>query len=269
MSVFVLITDIKYFPKAKLTIIDLRSKGQWTGDIVLIPLGFQIPENFKDFYRIEVQSFPPIDKTPLLEILNHRPFPDTIDQREIHKLNQWEKLHVFDPFFSRWDRVIFLDAGLRVLENVQCLLELDCKNAFLAPDDGGNFIPNPQKTFITQVSTSDPETLDKMLFDFGEILHSNYFLNCIWMYDTRILNICTKQEMIDAICEYPICKTNEMTIMNLFLHFKHRLWKPFPTHYKNKILFDWSELNNPDRVTWRNYCFLKYPATLTFADTSP
>jgi hypothetical protein len=272
-TVFVLITDEKYFAKAKRTIIDLRSIGQWTGDIVLIPVGFSLPHNFRDYYRIIEKSFSPIDKSLLLEKLNHRPFPDTIDQREIHKLNQWEKLHVFDPFFIRWKRVVFLDAGLRILDKVDYLLGLDYKNSFIAPDDGGNFIiPNPAKRFITQVSMSDPETLDRVLFDFGEtILESNYFLNCIWIYDTQILDICSKQEMIDAMTEYPICKTNEMTIMNLFLHFKYCLWKPFPVYINqigDKILFDWSERNHPSqRSTWREYCILKYPSTITFEDT--
>ena len=32
-----------------------------------------------------------------------------------------------------------------------------------------------------------------------------------------------------------------------------------------KILFDWCELNNPNK-TWKDYCFIKYPATITFDD---
>jgi hypothetical protein len=291
-TVFVMITDEPYFLRAKRTIQDLRSIGQWKGDIVLIPLGFQLPTNFKDYYRIVEKTFPSIDKTPLLDKLEYQSFQDTIDSREIKKTNQWEKLHVFDDYFAEhWNRVVFLDAGMRVLDSVEYLLQLDYKDAFLAPDDGGNFIfPNPHKKFITQVSMTDPESLYNLMYDFGEnILDSNYFLNCIWIYDTSILKICSKQEMIDAMPIYPICKTNEMTLMNLFLHFKYQLWKPFPVYtdcnrlsyfasvftetnpnvFKNqkKILFDWSERNNPEKSTWRDYCLLKYPSTLLLDDT--
>ena len=37
-TVFVLVTDEMYLYKAKMTIIDLRSRGQWHGDLVLINL---------------------------------------------------------------------------------------------------------------------------------------------------------------------------------------------------------------------------------------
>ena len=74
--------------------------------------------------------------------------------------------------------------------------------------------------------------------------------------------------MIDGILKYPVCKTNEMTLMNLYIHFKYNLWTRFPKNASNgKVLFDWCETNNPLRSTWRDYCFLKYPVTITLEDT--
>jgi len=32
-----------------------------------------------------------------------------------------------------------------------------------------------------------------------------------------------------------------------------------------KILFDWCELNNPN-TNWRDYCYIKYPVTISFDD---
>lgn len=276
-TVFVLVTDNAYFSKAKTTIRDLRSIGQWQGDVVLIAIDFDVNQNFLDFYSVQQKRFTQIqEKTDLCKLLNHSPFLDTIDSREISKLNQWEKLHVFDPFFKQWDRVVFVDAGLRVLHNVyESILKLDYKDAFLAPDDGGNYVPlpNPDKLFKTQVSQTFYTRLHDSLQNFGgmEILEKSYFLNCLWVYDTAILDTCTKQEMIDGIVKYPICKTNEMTMMNLFLHFKYKLWKPFPVYVPDvthkKLLFDWCELNNPVPSSWRDYCLVKYPCSISMEDT--
>jgi hypothetical protein len=274
-TVFVLVTDAPYFSKAKRTIIDLRTRGNWKGDIVLLPVQFDVSQTFAEFYNVQVKEFPPIlEKNELLKLLHYTQFVDSIDGREINKINQWEKLHVFDPYFTKWERVVFLDAGLRVLDDVHnSILQLPYKDTFLAPDDGGNYVqsPNPNKLFETQVSKTFYKRMIDTLNHFGgiKILKETYFLNCMWVYDTNILKIISKDEMIAGILQYPICKTNEMTLMNLFIHFKHKLWRPFPVHIHNtkKILFDWCETNNPDSSTWKDYSFLKYPCTISFEDT--
>jgi hypothetical protein len=274
-TVFVLVTDEAYLYKAKRTIQDLRTRGMWLGDIVMINVGVtSINTNFLDFYNVREKKFPQIeDKLKLLNHLQYSPFLDSIDGREISKINQWEKLHVMDSYFRKWDRVVFLDSGLRVLDDVySTILLLDYKGKFLAPDDGGNYVtlPNPMKLFHTQVSEANPSRIEKLKRDFPAVndLQEPYFLNCMWVYDTSILNICTKDEMIHGILEYPICLTNEMTLMNLYIHFKYKLWERFPVKSENgKILFDWCEANNPEPSSWRDYCFIKYPCTISFEDT--
>lgn len=257
----VLITDEAYFSKAERTIVDLRTKGKWYHDIVLITIDFNLNPNFKEYYDIISVRFPTIDKSIMLNKIK-QPFPGG-DGREFTKLNQWEKLHVFDDYFRKWSRIIFFDAGHRILDSINHLLDLDYSGAILAPNDAGNY-NNPEKIFRGQISFHDPELIHTLLDEFGQdILNSQYFLNCIWVYDTAILDICNKQHLIDAMNKYPLCKTNEMTIMNLLFHFKHRLWKEFPVHSSNKkILFEWCELNSPTYTTWHDYCFIKYPVTI-------
>jgi hypothetical protein len=46
------VTDNAYFKKAKKTIVDLRSRGNWQGPIVLITIDFDLNANFKEFYNI-------------------------------------------------------------------------------------------------------------------------------------------------------------------------------------------------------------------------
>ena len=58
------------------------------------------------------------------------------DNRHFGKLVQWDKLQVFDPWIRQWERVIYLDAGVRVLDSVVALLD-----AFL------NYLVNSVKSF--------------------------------------------------------------------------------------------------------------------------
>jgi hypothetical protein len=73
--------------------------------------------------------------------------------------------------------------------------------------------------------------------------------------------------MIDAMNKYPICRCNEMSIMNLLFVMKYKVWKPFPEFAENgQRLFGWIEYDRdygPNK-TWRDFCFMKYPCTINF-----
>lgn len=254
-TIFVLVTDKAYLYKASATINDLKTIGNWHGGIVMITIDFDLDNDYKISQNIIEKKFPLIDKTHLLNEIGPNGFSNS-DKREINKLNQWEKLHVFDDFFLQWERVVYLDSGLRVLDDVKYLLDLDYKCAILAH--------NEPFLFKTQLCYDNVEKIELIKTDFGEdMFDSNYMLNCMWVYDTNILKICNKQQLIDAMNKYTACKTNEMGIMNLLFHFKYKLWKALPLKNCNgKTLFEWCELVNNFPTTWRDYCFIKYPVTI-------
>jgi hypothetical protein len=266
-TIFVLVTDENYYNKCKRTILDLRSRGAWQGDIVCITVGFNLNTNFKQFYNITEVKFHEIDKSEYLRRIGNG-FPEG-DGREHTKLTQWEKFHVFDEYFTKWKRVIYLDAGLRVLDSVKYLLELDYKGSFLCP---GEYYTEEQilkNKFANQLSKRDTLIIKELTEEYGlHILNERYFLNCIWIYDTAILKTIQKTELIEVMNKYPLFRTNEMGAMNLIITMKYKLWKPFPTMtlINGKYLFDWCELNRPG-TTWNNYCLIKYPVTISFEDT--
>jgi hypothetical protein len=67
------------------------------------------------------------------------------------------------------------------------------------------------------------------LEEFGEeIKTGGDFLNCMWIYDTHILETCPKEELVAGMNKYPCCKLNEMTLMALYFIYKYKLWKPMP-----------------------------------------
>ena len=263
-TVFVTLCNAPHFHRAKQTIKDLRTKGGWTGDIVLIAVDCEAPAEFLTEYRVESVSFPQFDLGSYLDKIRAKPFTDpTNDGREHSKTVQWEKLHAFEPWFQeRWDRVVFLDAGLRVLAPVGALLSLPWRGRFLAPDDTQG---KTHRFGIAVERVNWPEALSTVQRCYGVDLDSRYFLNCMWVYDTALR--IPVSEFLEMLA-FPIWRHNEMGAMNAVLTFNHRIWTPFPPVVESgpltgKYLFDWCELNRRGTF-WTDYCFLKYPVTIKF-----
>ena len=260
-TVFVLVTDAGYFPRARRTIGDLRGAGGWDGEVVVLAVGFRPPADDLDAARVTCRGVDHLDTDGLVASLRAHPIRPMADGRHFGKLAQWDKLQVFEPWIRQWERAIYLDAGLRVLDRVDALLALDWRGRLIAPDDA---LPGDNgRRFRCQLDLdANPPVRDRLLADFGEgILDSRYFLNCLWIFDTRLVERCARADLEDSMNRYPISLTNEMAIMNLHFAFRHRVWQPLPERDANgKRLFGWSELDHPG-TTWRDFRLLKYPVT--------
>lgn len=255
-TVFVTFCDHAYFHKAKKTIYELRTLGKWKGDVVLMAIDFNPPQ--MDDVILYKTSHIPTD--PLLRFYEKHPFTKG-DRRHLSLLVQWDKLQVFSYFFRQWERVIVLDAGMRVLSDVSPILSLDWRGSFLAPDDG-NYPYNPNVTFQTQLdTTASPETYQKLLQEYSEtILNRRAFVPCVFVYDTALLDRISCLELMDTMYRYPIGTCNEMMIMNLIFNCKYNVWKPFPMRIDGKYAFGWNESHQNDTPgTWRDFIFMKYP----------
>lgn len=264
-SVVVTLTDQAYFNRAKRTIIDVRTRGKWNGDIVLITVGFNASQNFLDYYNVIQKRVEHINTDYIVDQYRQYPLTSVGDQRHLIKLTQWDKFYVFDKWFTQWRKVIFLDAGLRVFNEISYLDNLPFENKILAPDDAPQY--DTEKRFRLMLEIGTNPLADQRLFnDFPkDILEERYFLNCLWVYDTNLLSICDMSDLIDAMNKYPICRCNEMTIMNLLYTMKHRVWSPFPEFASNGLrLFGWCEYDRDygPHNTWRNFCFIKYPCSI-------
>jgi hypothetical protein len=264
-TVVVTLTDFTYFSRARRTLLDVRTRGKWSGDLVLITVGFNPSQNFLDFYNIIQRPVNHIDTSNLLQEYKNFPLKTIKDDRHLLKLTQWDKFYVFDEWFSQWDKVIFLDAGLRVVDEIRYLDLLPYEGKILAPDDSPLY--DNEKRFHHMVELNTNPAAENKLWDFfsKDILNERYFLNCIWVYDTQLLKSCNIKHLIEAMNLYPICRCNEMTIMNLLFTMKHKCWRPFPEFIESgKRLFGWIEYdrNYGSHNTWRNFCFIKYPCTI-------
>jgi hypothetical protein len=180
------------------------------------------------------------------------------DNRHFAKLHQWDKLQVFKPFFRAWERVVFLDAGLRIFDTVQPLLDLDWRGKLLAPDDSDPY-DNGVRFRVQLDLDANPDVNATLFAEYPEtMLDEHYFLNCMFVFDTALLERVSFEEMEDAMNRYPICMCNEMGIMNLIFSFKLRVWQPFPQRTGDKYLFGWSERNYRESPNWTAFHFMKY-----------
>lgn len=243
--------DKKYWPRALITISDIRNGGNYNGDVVLMTNGsFEIDNNIIQKFNLIIKYVDDVDTSYLIEQIRKHPFSNS-DGREYTKLQQWNKLHVFNKYFKYWNYILFVDAGLRFFDDINYFTSSLIPNKIVALDDGH---PDFTKKFHTQIELSNLKIVDKLkeIYD----INSSYFLNCLFIFDTSLIKNDTYDNLIEMMNKYPICKTNEMAIMNIYFR---NDWQPLNIWLDNgKILFDWSERNNN---TWKNYVSLKYPRT--------
>ena len=261
-TVFVTLCDRNpyYYGRAKQTIREVQSIGEWKGDIVLIAVDFD-PEPIPG---VEIHRVSHLSLDELLKIHAEYPLHHAYDDRWYTKLYQWDKLQVFTDVFRRWERVVFLDAGMRVTGPVQPLLDLEWKGLLLGPDDQDHTAPGA-KTFRCQLDTlSNPPAFQAFQHEFPESIldDSHYLLNCMFVFDTSLLDRISYTELIDTMIQYPIASSNEMTIMNLVFHYRHHVWRPLPVRVGSRYLFGWNETNyaNPP-AHWTDFHFIKYSYT--------
>ena len=77
--------------------------------------------------------------------------------------------------------------------------------------------------------TANPPVAHALLTAFGnDLALERYFLNCIFVFDTVLIDLCSQDDLVAAMNQYPISLTNEMGIMNLLFTVKHKVWKPVP-----------------------------------------
>jgi hypothetical protein len=258
MRVVVVLSNEKDHHRAEKTLEGIRTIGGWTETLVWIALDFEPEENFVRRWNLRVLPRSRIDMSWLWEIRQRHPFK-TCDDRETKKLIQFSKWRVFDPYFKKWESLLYIDSGMRIVHPIAPLFDLDHKDRFLAPDDRYPY-DDPKKTFDIQWDAEGmPEVYNDLVFYTHRLRpdwlrKEGYFLNCVWLMDTALIKKDTQDELMRLAMRFPISKTNEMAIMNLYFHDS---WKDFPKETSSgKISFDWSERGHHPTT---DYILLKYP----------
>jgi len=260
-TVFVTLCDRAYLEKAQLTLQELRTRGEWYGDTVLITVDFDAPEDFLEKYSVIQYRVQHVDTSLLLKAYETHPLSSD-DNRHTHKLSQWDKFYTCSEYFRKWERVLFMDAGMRIFSSIHVLFTLPWEGKFVAPISGDPYHENNR--FYCQIRDQEnPEAAKVLYADYPkESFDKLDFLNGIFIYDTKLLDKVNMANMVAAMIKYPLCGCNEMTIMNLFFNIKLDVWSRMPQKVGDRYLFNWSDLNfnRGENVKLTDFVCLKYPS---------
>ena len=255
MSVVVLCCDEKDRGRAETTIEQIRTCGEWAGKLAWVAIDFDPDERFVLRWNIWVLRRKSLDMRWLWDIRQEHPFIGT-DGREVLKLVQFSKWRVFDAEFKLYKSILYIDSGMHIANPIAPIFTMiPHKDRIVAPDDRFPF-DDPSKVFIKQWDQIAMPEKFKELQQYCQEKGLNgdaYFLNCIWLMDTSLIQHDTQAHLLSLARRFPISRTNEMAVMNLFFL---PYWTPLPEKLKDRFLFDWTERFG--RRT-EEYIMLKYP----------
>ena len=205
----------------------LRGKGNYQGEILIITSKFTpcfLIKSIRKKNRINVLRFNRIkfDKKTEYELDNLETFSDP--NRNITKKFQWHKLHLFDKLIKNWDYVFYLDINMNIHYDINHILMLTPNNCLMARSDTYPNYDRDLKTQFDQLHTLYDELEKKY-----DLSVSDYFQTGVMYFDTRIINDRTKNEIINLVNKYPITKSNEQGILNLYFYLEKKIYKELPS----------------------------------------
>lgn len=242
------VCNAKYLSKFLITYNNLRNNGKYLGDVLLI-----VGNDLKDYKKegLIVKYFPDIEFPK--ETYEYLMKIKTCDNRNVTKYFQWHKLYLFDIYVKQWDVIFYIDSGMKIFNDIRPLLNCFKKNKFLAHDDAmidGEY--NYDKMRLLNVFD------EKFTKEYQELntkydLNSHYFQTGIMLFDSNIIEDNTFKELYDLVIKYPITKTNEQGILDLYFTQIKPIWEQIPTKNTDIYFYDYCKRQNN-----RKYIMFKY-----------
>lgn len=238
----------QYLPKFLNTYQSLRNNGKYKGDVLLI-----VGNDLKDYKKdgIIVKYFPDIEFPK--ETYDSLMLVKTCDGRNVNKYFQWHKLYLFDIYLKQWDVIFYIDSGMKIFNDIRPILNTFQKNTLLAHDDAmidGEYNYDKMR-LINAFDDKFTEKINqlKQLYD----LTTHHFQTGIMLYDSNIITNNTFKELYELVIQYPITKTNEQAIMDLYFTKIKPLWQQIPTKNNDTYFYDYCKRRNN-----RKYIMVKY-----------
>ena len=232
----VFVSNKKYFDIFKKTCHELIINGKYQGDICLV-IGDDLRENkvlncdLIKKNKISIKYFPDIKFTSEFLRINNNV---RTDGRNILKKFQWHKLYLFNSYFKKWNYIFYLDCGMKIHKDIKPILEEAVENTLFAHSDA---YPNYEWKLLNQFDHTNIDYFSKLNDNYQ--LNIDYFQSGILLYDTEIIHENTFNDLYQLSLNYPISKTNEQGIMNLYFNCKHNLWKQIPLQNSETKYYDY------------------------------
>ena len=197
----VFVCDKEYFSRFAFTCNQLIVKGNYKGDICLV-----VGDDLRDDPMLDcdviknnnvtVQYFPDVKITQNL-VSSCRNVP-------------WQKFHLFNTFFKKWDYVFYLDCGLTIFSDISPILAEAKENTLLAHSDA-------YPTYAAKLDCQFDQTTDTFTqLNKTYNLNVDYFQSTMMLYDTKLIQLNTFRDIYNLALRYPISKTNEQGIIALY-----------------------------------------------------
>lgn len=253
--VLVFVSDEPYIEKTIKTIIECRTIGKWSDDIVLIT-----NENLYNNTEI-IQSA----KILNIQLRKVRPYSfqyyiDSWNKDSSHSEYNYNtkgvfglyKYECFDTYFKKYETVFHLDAGAVIMGDLN-RIKKSCKpdNCLYAHSDG-------YPTYKWKLDRQFNHTIDTKNIRSKYNLDCNYFQGTILIFDTKIILDDTADRLYKLTEEYPITIRRDQGIFNLYFTCERNLWKQIPLCDNDGFLYDFHEREGRHRS---DYVILKYPRT--------
>ena len=251
--------DKKYLKKADATIDQIRNIGLYEGDIVCI-----ISDDLKDHAELPqgknviVRHFKEADKSKILDAIEKHPVDVqrkklvkecfTMSGKSIH----YHKFHCFHQYFKvNYKKCLYLDTDMQLFKSINKIINLDCDGGILAHSDA-------YPTYVSKLRDQFDKVIFPELFVALNVqydLNRNYFQATMFLYDTKVIEDDTFDELIRLSNIYINSKTNDQAILNLY--FMHK-WKQIKIRDNETYYYDFWERFE---LSKNDYIMLKYPQT--------
>jgi len=249
-----------YLTKCYNTLTDIRTRGKYDGDIV-----FFYDQDFEDKNSTDLEiiktnhncilkKFPTMDLSIPISVLdrdNYKKYPG----RE--RVFQYFKFNAFQTYFKQWDRVLYMDCGIRTYHHITNILNLDCSNKMLAHENAYPLYED-WDTLRFQFELRNEIEIANELTSTYNLNINNYFISSLLYFDTSIIQEDTFINLVNLMNKYPISMANDQGILNLYFICIKNNYKSMPLNNEDYWLFDFWERSN---YKCDEYVMLKYPKT--------
>lgn len=240
----VFLCDKAYFDKFNDTCNQLLFNGNYNGPICLV-VG-------DDLYNDPLLDSPMIHDNNI--IVKH--FPDIIFTESMSKLQdtmhrpshwskkkfQFHKLHLFNTFFKQWDYIFYLDCGITIFDDISPILNELTEHRLLAHSDA---YPVYERKLHTQFDSTQTQYFSRLNSTYN--LNIDYFQTTILLYDTKIIEEDTYENLLNLLHEYPISITNDQGIIALYFTSIKPLFTQIKTHNEYTYFYDYLSRNQKNK----------------------
>jgi hypothetical protein len=233
-----------YFDKFIYTCNQLLTNGKYKGNICLVIGDDLLNDKLLECdtiinNNITIKHFPNINfSSDFLDIQNKMVRPP----HWFHKMFQFHKLHLFNTFFKQWDYIFYLDCGITIFSDIHPIINEVRENTLLAHSDA---YPTYEWRLHNQFDKTNTEYFTKLNNTYN--LDIDYFQTTIMLYDTKIINNDTYDNLLKLLIEYPISITNDQGIIALYFTNIKPLFNQIKTHNEDIYFYDYLSRNNNNK----------------------